>query len=233
MEKKELYPVLVVEDDDGVRGLVRMTLEMEGYPVLEAADGNEGEEKINTGRFVLAILDIMLPGKDGYSLLPLLREKGIPVIFLTAKGTVSDRVLGLKAGADDYITKPFEPVELVARVEAVLRRSTANPGTGSREEGQKPLSYKDIILETDAHRVRKDGAEAALTEKEFELLLFFLQHQGQAFSRDQLLGSVWGYDYYGGTRTVDVHVSALRSKLDLTENLETVYKLGYRLRKLS
>lgn len=233
MEKKELYPVLVVEDDDGVRGLVRMTLEMEGYPVLEAADGNEGEEKINTGGFVLAILDIMLPGKDGYSLLPLLREKGIPVIFLTAKGTVSDRVLGLKAGADDYITKPFEPVELVARVEAVLRRSTAAPGTGSKSEGPEPLTYKNIILETDAHRVRKDGAEAALTEKEFELLLFFLQHQGQAFSRDQLLDSVWGYDYYGGTRTVDVHVSALRSKLDLTENLETVYKLGYRLRKLS
>ena len=233
MEKKELYPVLVVEDDDGVRGLVRMTLEMEGYPVLEAADGNEGEEKINTSGFVLAILDIMLPGKDGYSLLPLLREKGIPVIFLTAKGTVSDRVLGLKAGADDYITKPFEPVELVARVEAVLRRSTAAPGTGSKSEGPEPLTYKNIFLETDAHRVRKDGAEAALTEKEFELLLFFLQHQGQAFSRDQLLGSVWGYDYYGGTRTVDVHVSALRSKLDLTENLETVYKLGYRLRKLS
>lgn len=233
MEKKELYPVLVVEDDDGVRGLVRMTLEMEGYPVLEAADGNEGEEKINTGGFVLAILDIMLPGKDGYSLLPLLREKGIPVIFLTAKGTVSDRVLGLKAGADDYITKPFEPVELMARVEAVLRRSTAAPGAGSKSEGPEPLTYKNIILETDAHRVRKDGAEAALTEKEFELLLFFLQHQGQAFSRDQLLGSVWGYDYYGGTRTVDVHVSALRSKLDLTENLETVYKLGYRLRKLS
>ncbi|MEE3481022.1 MAG: response regulator transcription factor [Lachnospiraceae bacterium] len=233
MENAAKPAILVVEDDDGVRGLIKMTLQMEGFPVTEAAGGNEGEEKIKEGGFALAILDIMLPGKDGYSLLPLLRERNVPVIFLTAKGTVSDRVLGLKAGADDYITKPFEPVELVARIEAVLRRSAGTPETGSKDEGREPLSYKNIILEEDAHRVTEDGTPVALTEKEFALLSFLLQHQGQAFSREQLLDSVWSYDYFGGTRTVDVHVSALRSKLGLTEELETVYKLGYRLRKLS
>lgn len=220
--------ILIVEDDDGVRSLLKLTLETGGYGVIECADGDEAAKAIPTENFDLALLDIMLPGRDGLSLLPLVRRRNLPVIFLTAKGSLSDRVSGLKMGADDYVTKPFEPLELLARVEAVLRRYSAPV-----EKKQEILTYGSLHLNVSAHTVSLEGKPVELTEKEFELLEFFIRHPGQAFSREQLISNVWGYDFYGGTRTVDVHVSSLRGKLGLEKDLETVYKMGYRLRSCS
>lgn len=219
--------ILVVEDDDGVRGLIRMTLEMDGYEVQEAIDGQQAEEALQKD-FDLALLDIMLPGKDGMQLLPEFREKNIPVIFLTARGTVSDKVLGLKSGAEDYITKPFEPLELLARIQVVLRRN--HKAETTEQKTDEILCYGNVTMNVSAHTVSLNQVLVGLTEKEFELLHFLLIHEGQALSREQILDQVWGYAYFGGTRTVDVHVSSLRSKLCLTNDLETVYKLGYRLR---
>lgn len=248
------YTILAVEDDEGVRGLIRLTLGMEGYQVIEAEDGLAAEEKMKQGGFDLVLLDIMLPGKDGYSLLPELLKMDIPVIFLTARSGLSDKVLGLKSGVEDYITKPFEPLELLARVQLVLKRqesikeartvmkgvasggaaglqTTESQNGSSQMSAQKTtISYKDLVINVTAHTVLRNGEPAALTEKEYELLHFLVSHQGQALSREQILDAVWGYDYYGGTRTVDVHVSSLRSKLGLGKSLETVFKLGYRLK---
>ena len=182
--------ILIVEDDDSVRFLLKLTLQTGGYKVMECADWQEAAGVIPGASYDLALLDIMLPGRDGLSLLPLVRARNLPVIFLTAKGTLTDRVSGLKMGADDYVAKPFEPLELPARVEAVLRRYTAEAG-----DTPEILSYGVISLDATAHTVSMDGRPAELTEKEYALLEFFMRHPGQAFSREQLISSVWGYDY--------------------------------------
>lgn len=224
--------VFIAEDDESIRRLLQLTLSMEGYETEEAEDGVKALTYLTQKAYDLVLLDIMLPGMDGVTILSKLPADHPPVIFLTAKSGLSDKVMGLRLGADDYITKPFEPLELVARIEVVLRREQQmKKNRPSEQEGQK-LQYGTITLDEGAHKVLCGDKEVVLTAREYDLLLFLLRHQNQILSRDQLLSDVWGYDYFGGTRTVDVHVKNLRSKLNLNDKLETVYKVGYRLKKL-
>ena len=222
--------ILVVEDDEGIRNLVKMTLEMDGKSVIQAGDGAEGirlvEERGSESDLVL--LDIMLPDADGYEVLGRIRDRHIAVIFMTAKSSVTDRIFGLKMGADDYITKPFEPMELLARVNANLRMQErcSTQGSGASDK----ICFADLVVSPSERTVTRDGVEIALTAKEFELFLALLEHRNQVMTREQLLDSVWGYDFYGGTRTVDMHVGQLRKKLGLYEQLETVYRVGYKLK---
>lgn len=175
------------------------------------------------GVFDLVLLDVMLPGMDGFQVMEHLRGVGVPVIFLTAVQQVGDKVRGLRLGAEDYITKPFETLELLARVEVVLRR---------RGGGVRVLTYGPIVQNLDSHTVTLDGELVPLAPKEFELLRVFLQHQDLALSRERLLSMVWGYEYQGESRTVDIHVQRLRQKLDLSQRLVTLPRIGYRLEKL-
>lgn len=223
--------ILIVEDDESIRGLIRMTLSMENYDTEEADNGQTAYELIQDEAFDLILLDIMLPGMDGYQLLQKVKGKEIPVIFLTAKISVQDKVFGLKMGADDYITKPFEPIELLARIETVLRRSKRQTGNGNLQEDEQGLQYHSIQIFEKERSVKLRGREVSLTVKEFDLFLLLVKNQNIVFSREQLLDQVWGYDYYGGTRTVDMHIKQLRQKLDLKESLETVFRVGYKLRK--
>lgn len=223
--------ILIVEDEESIRGLIQMTLQMENYNTVEADNGREAYERIQEENFDLILLDIMLPGMDGYQLLQKIKGKGIPVIFLTARIAVQDRVFGLKMGADDYITKPFEPIELLARIEAVLRRTAGRPEAVQIPEERTCLLYGDIQIIEQERSVKKSGEEIPLTVKEFDLLLLFVKNPNIVFSREQLLDQVWGYDYYGGTRTVDMHIKQLRQKLGLKEDLETVFRVGYKLKK--
>ncbi|MFR4401571.1 MAG: response regulator transcription factor [Peptococcus niger] len=207
-----------------MRELIRLNLELAGYEVQEAKDGLEGLNLIRNGSTDLVLLDIMMPKMDGYTLLEELKKNNIAVICLTAKDSVRDKVKGLELGADDYMTKPFDSMELLARVKAVLRRT----GVDKASDVAKAVSYRDIVLEPDQHRVSKNGQEVPLTLKEFELLAYLIDHKGNVLTREQLLSQIWGYDYEGNTRTVDMHVQRLRTKLAL-DTIKTVYKVGYRL----
>lgn len=212
--------VLVVEDQIAIRELIAINLEMAGYEVIEASDGEMAVNYIESTYFDIILLDIMLPKLDGFSIISKIKGKGIPVIFVTAKDDVLDRVKGLKLGADDYITKPFESIELLARIEAVLRRC------GKMEEVIK-LKYLDIFPEQ--RLVKSKGEIIDITLKEYELLMLFIKNKNIALSREQILERVWGYDYFGETRTVDIHVLRIREKLNLKDCIKTVYKVGYRL----
>lgn len=216
--------ITVVEDETAIRELIRLNLELAGYEVQEAKDGLEGLNLIRNGSTDLVLLDIMMPKMDGYTLLEELKKNNIAVICLTAKDSVRDKVKGLELGADDYMTKPFDSMELLARVKAVLRRTGVDKAT----DVAKAVSYRDIVLEPDQHRVSKNGQEVPLTLKEFELLAYLIDHKGNVLTREQLLSQIWGYDYEGNTRTVDMHVQRLRTKLAL-DTIKTVYKVGYRL----
>lgn len=222
--------ILVIEDDEAIRNLVKMTLEMDGKSVLTAEDGVEGIRMVEEhGKAInLILLDIMLPGTDGYEVLSKIRDRQISVIFMTAKSSVTDRIFGLKLGADDYITKPFEPMELLARVDANLRMQERLGAGNSRKSDR--IHYAGLVVSPSERTVTRDGEEIALTAKEFTLFLTLLEHRNQVMTREQLLDMVWGYDFYGGTRTVDMHVGQLRKKLDLHEQLETVYRVGYKLK---
>ena len=197
--------ILVVEDEEPIRELIRLNLEFAGYSVQEAADGVCGAKLMESERFDLALLDIMLPGIDGYTLLSIAAAKQLPVIMLTARDGLKDKVQGLNMGADDYITKPFEAMELLARIEAVLRRSRPNK--------EEKLSFDDIVLLTDKHKVLKNGEEVDLTFKEFELLRLLVENKGKVLSRERLLDEVWNYEHEVNTRTVDIHVQRLRNKI--------------------
>ena len=216
--------ITVVEDETAIRELIRLNLELAGYEVQEAKDGLEGLNLIRNGSTDLVLLDMMMPKMDGYTLLEELKKNNIAVICLTAKDSVRDKVKGLELGADDYMTKPFDSMELLARVKAVLRRT----GVDKASDVAKAVSYRDIVLEPDQHRVSKNGQEVPLTLKEFELLAYLIDHKGNVLTREQLLSQIWGYDYEGNTRTVDMHVQRLRTKLAL-DTIKTVYKVGYRL----
>lgn len=218
--------ILVVEDEEAIRELIKLNLNLSGYDVVEAKDGLEGLNLIKSENFDLVLLDIMLPKLDGFEVLNHLKENDTPVICLSAKNGIQDRVKGLELGADDYLTKPFESLELLARIKAVLRRTKAEPS--EQAHAKEVVCYRNIRLEPNQHRVYVDGQEVALTLKEYELLSFFIEHKGMVLTREQLLSQIWGYDYEGNTRTVDMHVQKLRTKLGC-ESIQTVYKVGYRL----
>lgn len=210
--------ILIVEDDCSIREILHMHLELVGYDVCAAEDAQHARILLEEGAADLALLDVMLPGEDGFSLGEDLIARGIPVLFLTAKTAVTDRVRGLKLGAQDYILKPFEPAELLARVENILRRT-------QREDAL--LRSGLLLVDFSARRVLLDNKEIQLTALEFDLLSILARRKNVAMSREELLHGVWGYDYAGETRTVDVHVQRLRSKIG-ARYIETVYKYGYR-----
>ena len=219
--------VVVVEDDPNIAGLVDMYLRQDGYRVYQAGDGPTGLDRINQHRPKLVVLDIGLPGDlDGIQLCRELRAASdIPIIMLTARDSEIDRILGLELGADDYVTKPFSPRELVARVRAVLRRTE---GAG-RADPSPVLDIGNIEVDTARREVRLNSDTVSLTAREFDLLQYLAENQGLALSRRQLLDGVWGYDWVGDERTVDVHVLQLRKKLGDALNLATVRGVGYRL----
>ena len=213
--------ILIVEDDQTISKLIAASLSISGYESIPCFDGEEAIHIIkNDPRIDLILLDIMLPKMDGFQVMEAIRPLGIPVIFLTAMGDVSERVKGLKSGAEDYIVKPFEPLELLARIEIVLRRF---------HRDRKNLEFKDITVNLEERSVRKGGKLVELTPKEYELLVLFLKHPNVALTRDKILDDVWECSANIETRTVDNHVQRLRKKLGLEECLKTVFKVGYRL----
>ncbi|HXG76629.1 MAG TPA: response regulator transcription factor [Gaiellaceae bacterium] len=220
--------VLVVDDEPIVREVVVRYLAREGHHTLEAADGGAARAAIERSAPDLVVLDVMLPGVDGLELCRWIRSTSeLPVIMLTARGEEADRIVGLELGADDYVTKPFSPRELAARVRSVLRRSA--PGASAEER----LAFGDVELEQSTRDVRKAGRIVRLTAKEFDLLWFLARHPRRVFSRDQLMASVWGYTAALDTGTVTVHVRRLREKIEddpsQPRHLETVWGVGYRL----
>ncbi len=217
--------ILIVEDDSTIRNLILLTLQMENYNAIAAEDGEVAISKLDEEDIDLILLDIMLPKIDGYGVLQKIQNKNIPVIFLTAKSSIQDKVMGLKLGADDYITKPFEPLELLARIEALLRRSRAD------KKKSEAITFKHIMVLENERTVTMNNEEIYLTPKEFDLLLEFLNHKNIVLTREVLLNRIWGYDFYGETRTVDMHVKRLREKLNLKDYLQTMYKVGYKLKE--
>ena len=217
------YKVLLVDDESDMRQLVGMYLDNFGYEWKEARNGKQALHILETEDFDFVILDIMMPEMDGITVCKEIRKTSdIPIIFLTAKGEEWNRVNGLRTGADDYIVKPFSPGELIARMEAVLRRYT-------KYEEQEEMEFGPIVINEKSRRVEIEGEGISLTVKEFDLLYFLCQHNGQVFSREQLLEKVWGYDYAGSTRTVDTHVKTMRLKLKEQGNcIQTVWGVGYK-----
>ena len=212
--------ILIVDDEYKIREIVRMNLELAGYECIEAGDGEEAIEIIGKQAIDLVLLDIILPKKDGYKIAEEFVKRNIPIIFLSAKETITDKVKGLKLGADDYIVKPFEAIELLARIEAVLRRK------GNEDNIFK---YLDVEVDLNARVVKKRGQTIELTSQEYSLLETLIKNKNLALSRECLLERAWGYDYMGNTRTVDIHIQRLRKKLDWEDIIITVYKYGYRL----
>ena len=224
--------ILIVDDEKNIRELLKFNLENEGYKTIEAVNGKEALEKADQS-IDLVILDLMLPEIDGLNVCKKIRNDDqlgdLPIIMLTAKSEDIDRIIGLELGADDYITKPFNMRELVARVKALLRRITMSKSYDDNED--KIINLKDIIINIKNHTIKKDGQEVPMTPKEFDLLVYFIRNNDQVFSRDKLLKEIWGYEFSGDTRTVDVHVRRLRKKLG--ENLiKTVRGVGYKFEKV-
>ncbi|QTE68009.1 response regulator transcription factor [Clostridiales bacterium] len=216
-----MYTVFMVEDDPNIRMLTGMHLQLAGYAVRELEDAAAARAALAEEKPALVLLDIMMPGEDGFSLGESLIREGIPVIFLTAKTAVTDRVRGLRLGAQDYILKPFEPAELLARVENTLKRTQAK--TDVYERG-------DLKVNFETREVWRGGKPVTLTTLEFNLLKTLIESGRTAMSRDELLNAVWGYNYIGETRTVDVHIQRLRGKIG-AERIETIIRYGYRFRE--
>lgn len=213
--------ILVVEDDTAISELICMNLEVTGYEVVPVLDGNEVEGTLEKEEnFDLALLDIMLPGKDGFEFLGVMKEYGIPVIYITAKADVNSKIKGLRSGAEDYIVKPFEVLELLVRVEKVLER------TGKQKE---IIQVKDLEIHLSEHKVTRNGQTVSLKPMEYDLLVLLAKNKNVAFTREQMLNEVWGSNYLGETRTIDVHIGQLRRKLDLSDVIKTIPKIGYRL----
>ena len=235
MDKKR---ILIVDDDENIAELISLYLEKEQYDTETAHDGEEALKLIEVYNPDLLLLDLMLPGIDGYEVCQQVRKtRDIPIIMLSAKGEVFDKVLGLKMGADDYMVKPFDANELIARVSAVLRRS----GTSKSEEPNPTevtdfehtgdyIEYEGLIVNISNYTVTFEGSNIEMPPKELELLYFLGVHPNQVFTRDQLLNQLWGYDFVGDTRTVDVHIKRLREKLSGEHNwsIQTVYRIGYK-----
>ncbi len=213
--------VLIVEDEIAIAKMIAMNLKVAGYDIVMFQDGKEAAESLESDHaYDIALLDIMVPGMDGLELLPVVKGYGIPVIFLTARDDIGTKVQGLRDGAEDYIVKPFEMLELMVRMEKVLERTKKNSDI---------IQILDLEINLAEHTVRKNGMEISLKPMEFELLCVLAKNRNIAISREELLRMVWGVDYMGETRTVDVHIGQLRKKLDLSEHIKTISKLGYRL----
>ena len=206
----------MVEDDTAISELICMNLEVTGYEVVPVLDGNEVEGTLEKEEdFDLALLDIMLPGKDGFELLGVMKKYGIPVIYITAKADVNSKIKGLRSGAEDYIVKPFEVLELLVRVEKVLER------TGKQKE---IIQVKDLEIHLSEHKVTRNGQTVSLKPMEYDLLVLLAKNKNVAFTREQMLNEVWGSNYLGETRTIDVHIGQLRRKLDLSDVIKTIPK---------
>lgn len=213
--------ILVIEDEEAINDLICMNLEVTGYQVTSFFDGEEVSKSLPTKHsYDCALVDVMLPGKDGFALLPELKKYEIPVIFLTARGEVQNKVRGLKEGAEDYIVKPFEMLELLVRIEKVLERNGKNDHL---------ICIYDVEIDTEKRTVMKDGKEVYLKPMEYECLLMFVRHKNKALTRGQILGALWGMEFEGETRTVDAHVGRIRKKLDWGNVIKTIPTIGYRL----
>ncbi|HPL52936.1 MAG TPA: response regulator transcription factor [Bacillota bacterium] len=229
--------ILVIEDDTNIQELIKYNLEKNGYRVIVADNGVDGLKEAIANIPDLILLDIMLPGLDGLEVCKRLRmekfTRKVPIFMLTAKSEELDKILGLELGADDYITKPFSIKELIARIRAVMRR-IGDDGIDEqdREESGKVLKVKDIEIDNEKYEIRKNGEKIALTLKEFELLKVMIENEGKVLTRDFLLDKIWGYEYIGGTRTVDVHIRHIRQKINDDEGngrrIETIRGVGYR-----
>ena len=221
--------ILVVEDDRNISDLIRMYMEKEGFEVRSAYDGGKAIEEFEKQAPDLVLLDIMLPVMDGWAVCRKIRETSkVPIIMLTAKGETFDKVLGLELGADDYVVKPFDTKEIVARIKAVLRRSSP---AGTAEGEVKEVSYDKLTVNMTRYELKVDGKVVDAPPKELELLFHLASHPNRVFTRDQLLDEVWGFEYYGDSRTVDVHIKRLREKLEGVSDqwsLKTVWGVGYK-----
>jgi len=215
-----MIKIFIVEDEKPISDLLRMSLTKAGYECSCAYDGMKAADILENERFDLILLDVMLPGADGFELMEYIQPLEIPVIFITAKSMVEDKVRGLRMGADDYLTKPFEIIELLARVETVLRRY---------HKLDRMIEIAGLSIDTRSMVVKRDGEEIPLTRKEYELLLLFARNPGTALYRDTIYERVWGGDYLGDSRTIDLHVQRVRKKAGWEDKLTSVYKVGYRL----
>ena len=224
--------VLIVEDDRNIAELLQMYLEKEGYAVTTAGDGGQGLQKFRSIKPDLVLLDVMMPVMDGWTVCKNIRaESQTPIIMLTAKGETDDKVAGLKSGADDYITKPFEMKEVLARIEAVLRRVSGI----TAEKKARRLSFDKLVIDMDAFELLVDGRKVDTPPKEMELLFYLASSPNRVYTRNQLLDEVWGFDYFGDSRTVDVHVKRLREKIEIPNvnwSLKTVWGVGYKFEVL-
>ncbi|MBU5677309.1 response regulator transcription factor [Alkaliphilus sp. MSJ-5] len=232
MNQKYKKTILVVDDEEHILELIKFNLEREGYNVLLCDNGEESISMVHNNAVDLVVLDLMLPGMSGIEVCKRLHRidefENLPIIMLTAKSEEADRVLGLELGADDYITKPFSVRELIARIKAVLRRSE-----GRQESMEKIICVKNLIIDTEKHIVTINGDPIELTYKEFELLKILSENRGKVLSRNLLLDEIWGYEYFGETRTVDVHIRHLRKKIGddkLNEYIETIRGVGYKMK---
>lgn len=211
--------ILIVEDEEHISNLIAMALSPLGYICETSNDGEQGADMIEHNRYDLILLDVMLPGIDGFELIEYIENYSTPVIFITAKNSVADKVRGLKLGADDYITKPFDVAELQARVETVLRRYN---------KASQIIKSGNITIDTSSRIVKKNGEVVELTLKEYELLLLFVKNKNIALYRETIYEQVWHELYMGDTRTVDLHIQRLRKKLGMKDRIQSVYKVGYR-----
>ena len=218
--RQKTVRILVVEDEQAISNLIAVNLRKAGYACDCVYDGMSAADALEEGAYDLVLLDVMLPEVDGYELMGYIAPLGIPVIFLTAKASVADRVKGLRLGADDYLTKPFEIIELLARVETVLRRC---------HKTEQFLTEGDLVIDTASRTVKKNGTMVNLTNKEYELLLLFVRNKNIALYRETIYERIWGGEYTGDSRTVDLHVQRMRRKVGWEDKIVTVYKVGYRL----
>ncbi len=223
--------ILIVDDERNICELIRLYVEKEGFKAITAYDGDEALMKFNAENPDIVLLDIMLPKKDGWQVCREIRSKSnTPVIMLTAKGELFDKVLGLELGADDYIIKPFEPKELIARIKAVLRRCQYS---NTEKDSPEQLKFDGLTINRETYDVFLDGTKLELPPKEFELLYFLARNSGKVFTRDQLLNEIWGYEFFGDSRTVDVHIKRIREKIENDTasrpwQLKTVWGVGYK-----
>ena len=229
MENK--VKILIVDDESNICELIRLYIEKEGYEAIIANDGQEAIDKFKEHSPNLILLDIMLPVKDGWQVCREIRALStVPIIMLSAKGETFDKVLGLELGADDYIVKPFEPKEMVARIKAVMRRSE-NQGSDGEDEDEDELVFDGLRINQSTYEVYIDDKKVEMPPKEFELLYFLAKNANKVFTRDQLLDKIWGYEFFGDSRTVDVHIKRIREKIEGKErnwNLKTIWRVGYK-----